>query len=407
MDVIEMQNTPKMNLVQATHGYSSVKNILENLDPKLSQVFFRWALRHPRYIRTFARLGRKYKKYRRLRLVAKSEGLQVPPVLILSITKLCNLACPGCYAAAVGTISKGRDTNNPQLNFDEWHKIIGEAQDLGVQMFIIAGGEPFLFPDLLEICKEFKNSFFVIVTNATAIHNEQYKKMKKLGNIAVIVSLEGNEELTDFRRGKDVYKRVISTLTDLNRAGVLSGISVTITRMNYNYWVQDGIIDNFIDSGIRIGVFLEYIPTSPNTNNLSSILTSGKYEWSCTDDRELMLTKNERETLRNKILQLRATKPIYLIHSPGDEDYFGGCVSAGRGFAHITPGGDLTPCPVTNVATHNLNKSSLREALASPLFEAIRENEHLLETDGMPCALFAHPEELDAITKSVGGYYTV
>lgn len=402
-----MQNIPKMKPVQATYSYSSVKNILDNLDPKLSQVFFRWALRHPRYIRAFVRLGRKYKKYRQLRLEAKSKGLLVPPVLILSITKHCNLACIGCYAAAVGTVSKVSDPSSPQLNFNGWHKIIGEAQDLGVQMFIIAGGEPFLFPGLLDICTEFKNSFFVIVTNATAIHNEHYKKMNKLGNIAVIVSLEGNEEQTDFRRGKGVYKHVISSLTSLNRAGVLSGISVTITRMNYDYWLQDGIIENFIESGIRIGVFLEYIPTSPSTNNLSSILTSGKYEWSSTDDHELILTKNERERLRNKLLHLRESKPIYLIHSPGDEDYFGGCVSAGRGFAHITPGGDLTPCPVTNVATHNLNRSSLKEALSSPLFEAIRKNEHLLETDGMPCALFAHPKELDAITKSVGGYYTV
>ncbi len=107
------------------------------------------------------------------------------------------------------------------------------------------------------------------------------------------------------------------------------------------------------------------------------------------------------------MLEVRNTKSIYLIHSPGDEEYFGGCVSAGRGFAHVTPGGDLTPCPVSNVATHNLKTSTLKDALASPLFEAIRKNEHLLETDGMPCALFSHPQELDELTKSVGGYYTV
>ncbi|MHA1277745.1 MAG: hypothetical protein ACTSQ8_11175 [Candidatus Helarchaeota archaeon] len=55
------------------------------------------------------------------------------------------------------------------------------------------------------------------------------------------------------------------------------------------------------------------------------------------------------------------TKQIFLLHSPGDEEYMGGCVSAGRGFAHITPMGDLTPCPVSNIATHNLTKASLRE----------------------------------------------
>ena len=78
----------------------------------------------------------------------------------------------------------------------------------------------------------------------------------------------------------------------------------------------------------------------------------------------------------------------------------------GRGFAHITPGGDLTPCPVSNIATHNLVKASLRDGLRSPLFKEICENEHLLETEGMPCALFAHPKEVDELAKSVGAYRT-
>jgi len=65
-----------------------------------------------------------------------------------------------------------------------------------------------------------------------------------------------------------------------------------------------------------------------------------------------------------------------------------------------------TPCPISNIATHNLTNSTLREALASPLFKEIRENEHLLETEGMPCALFAHPKEVDALAKAVGAYRT-
>ena len=74
-------------------------------------------------------------------------------------------------------------------------------------------------------------------------------------------------------------------------------------------------------------------------------------------------------------------------------------MSVGRSFAHVTPIGDLTPCPTSNIATHNLIHSSLREGLASPLFKEICKNEHLLETEGMPCALFAHPEEISALAK--------
>ena len=105
-----------------------------------------------------------------------------------------------------------------------------------------------------------------------------------------------------------------------------------------------------------------------------------------------------------QVLEYRENRSIYIVHSPGDEEFFGGCVSAGRGFAHITPTGDLTPCPVSNIATHNLTTATLHQGLSSPLFSEIRENEHLLETEGMPCALFAHPKEVDALAKAVGAY---
>jgi len=34
------------------------------------------------------------------------------------------------------------------------------------------------------------------------------------------------------------------------------------------------------------------------------------------------------------------------------------------------------------------------------------ENEHLLETGEVPCALFAHKEEVEELARSVGGYLT-
>jgi MoaA/NifB/PqqE/SkfB family radical SAM enzyme len=128
--------------------------------------------------------------------------------------------------------------------------------------------------------------------------------------------------------------------------------------------------------------------------------------WSTENDHELILTHEQRAQFRKRILEYRSKKPIYLVHSPGDEEYFGGCVSAGRAFAHVTPYGDLTPCPASDIATHNLTRSSLRDALASRLFHEIRENEHLLETGETPCALFAHPKEVDELAKAVGAYRT-
>jgi MoaA/NifB/PqqE/SkfB family radical SAM enzyme len=121
-----------------------------------------------------------------------------------------------------------------------------------------------------------------------------------------------------------------------------------------------------------------------------------------------LLTEEQRTRFRKTMVEYRdrAIGGAFIIHSPGDEETLGGCVSAGRGFAHVNPSGDVTACPVSALATHNVRTSNLRDALASPLFTMIRENAHLLETEGHPCGLSAHAAELETMTKGLGAYRT-
>jgi len=362
-----------------------LKKILETVDPNLLRVFLPWALRHPSSLNQYRKLVKPFMRSLEVRRESKCNNILIPPFMILSITKNCNLKCAGCYAAAVGTLNC--ESKKKQLNINEWKKIIKEANELGVFGYIIAGGEPFLYPNLLEICDEFRDRLFIIITNGTTISNENFKRLKKLRNTVVMVSLEGEQGITNQRRGHGVYEKVLGSIKKLNKFGILNGISVTITQLNYKQWMNSEFIDTLIDKGIRIAFFIEYISSDPR------------------EDSSLMLTINQRKLFREKMLDYRANKKIYLIHSPGDEELFGGCVSAGKGFAHITPYGDLTPCPVSNVATHNLKTDSLKDGLAGDLFRLIRENEHLLETEGTPCALFAHQTEVKKLAGKVGAYF--
>lgn len=412
------KNNP--NSTPTKKASTELKHYLEKLDPNFARMLLPWVLRHPRYLRAAIRLMRSVKKAKQIRVKAKENGLMVPPFLIISITSQCNLFCTGCYAAATGNVyfrkTKGNSLSDTSLNKEQWRKIIREARDLGVIGFVVAGGEPFLYPGLLDLCEEFKDRLFLILTNGTALSKADFKRLKHLTNLAIIVSVEGGPELTNSRRGEGVYEKAINTLTRLNKMGILTGISATITRINYRYWMDNKLIDDLISQGVRFGVFIEYIPLTPGIEPYletpSSIGTikdkserkEGPIKWDTKNDKLLMLTQEERAEFRAQMLNYRKTKSIYIVHSPGDEEYFGGCISAGRGFAHVTPSGDLTPCPISNIATHNLTTATLREGLESPLFEEIRENDYLLETEGMPCALFAHPREVDVLAESVGAY---
>ena len=369
-----------------------------------------WAIRHPRYILSARQLHKAFNETVQRRKKLELDGLKVPPTLILSLTQQCNLTCSGCFAAASGITCHKTPENprktKPQLDWRGWKSLVSEASELGVFCFFLAGGEPFLFPKLLDLCSEFKDRCFIIFTNGTALTENDFERLKRLSNTVIIVSIEGGEDATNLRRGEGVYQKASKTLKRLTKLGTPNGISATITRLNYKYWMNPKRIDNLIAQGIRAALFIEYIPVMSPLETGCKQNTANNNQWSVQNDHDLMLTQEERAEFRAQILKYRETKPIYIIHSPGDEDFFGGCVSAGRGFAHVTPSGDLTPCPVSNVATHNVTKATLKEGFASPLFSKIRESEHLLENEGMPCSLFAHPKELKKLAESVGAYTT-
>jgi len=393
-----------------------LKDTLDKINPNIGRKLISWVLQHPRYLKSFFPLYQAYTNAQQAREKELENGLQVPSTLIISITPSCNLNCEGCYSSTAGNIQRCKSSETKTqaktlLNREQWRKVIKEAGELGIFVNIIAGGEPFLFPGLIELCGEFKDQTFVIFTNGTALTQADYNLLKHSSNLAIIVSIEGSPEFTNKRRGSGVYEKALNTIKNLDQIGVPTGISATITRMNFRYWMNPENIDSLIKQNIRILFLIEYIPQTPLPQSKTastdhSMKSSLDMTPSESYDHSLLLKPEERREFRAQILKFRLTKPIFIIHSPGDEEYFGGCVSAGRGFAHVTPAGDLTPCPVSNIATHNLTTSTLREGLASPLFKEICKNEHLLETEGMPCALFAHPEEVYALAKLVGAYKT-
>jgi MoaA/NifB/PqqE/SkfB family radical SAM enzyme len=78
------------------------------------------------------------------------------------------------------------------------------------------------------------------------------------------------------------------------------------------------------------------------------------------------------------------------IGFPGDEELFGGCLSSGRGFIHVSATGDLEPCPAAPFSDGNLTGMPLGQALQSRFLKEIRRHhEELTETKG-GCALWTN-----------------
>jgi MoaA/NifB/PqqE/SkfB family radical SAM enzyme len=370
----------------------AITSRIEEIHPQLSRAVVPWVVRHLRYLPGFLRLARTIGQSKRVRARSLAGGVKVPPFLVLSVTSKCNLRCTGCFAGDVGTVASA--PVRPGLDLQKWYEIVDEAVRLGVMAFMIAGGEPFLLPGIAQLFRDYPDRLFLVFTNGTALKASDYEILKNCSNTVIVVSLEGDQNLTDLRRGSGVFEKALATLDRLKRAGVLTGIAVTVGPANIEYWSEPANIDELIAHSGPLAMFIEQIPTGQ--------VPTGSCESGA------LLTEEQRTRFRKTVVEYRnrATGGAFIIHSPGDEETLGGCVSAGRGFAHVNPSGDVTACPVSALATHNVRTSNLRDALASPLFTMIRENAHLLETEGHPCGLSAHAAEMEIMTKDLGAYRT-
>ena len=95
-------------------------------------------------------------------------------------------------------------------------------------------------------------------------------------------------------------------------------------------------------------------------------------------------------------LRREVTETVF-VSFPGDEKSSGGCVAAGRGFFHINSHGGAEPCPFSPYSDVNVKNTSLREALCSPLFTALRSGNILLDDHAGGCVLYEKREQVEAL----------
>ena len=152
---------------------------------------------------------------RRNKLVEKT-GMLAPVTILVSPTMRCNLTCEGCYAAEY---SPDQDLDPGLLQ-----RIVDEGNEMGVYLFTFLGGEPLLYPGLLDFARANRDSFFQIFTNGTLLNERVVREMAELGNVAPMLSIDGTPEFTDWRRGPGVHARVMKLWTGSERPAYCSAI---------------------------------------------------------------------------------------------------------------------------------------------------------------------------------------
>jgi MoaA/NifB/PqqE/SkfB family radical SAM enzyme len=287
-------------------------------------------------------------------------GLVVPPILIASITRKCNLDCVGCYAKAL------RPGAGEELGDEAFMDLFREAIDLGVGTFLLAGGEPLMRRALLEKASRLRGALLPVFTNGTLV-DEAFIDLAARSSLVPVLSLEGGETETDARRGAGIHDGVKARMEAMRKRGILFGASITLSSRNADIVLGDDYLGALADEGISVLFLVEFVPVTPGTQ-------------------DLVLTAAQKEALEAKGEFAGLPYPVVVL--PGDEDDYGGCLAAGRGFLHLAPDGRLEACPFAPFSDSNAAERGLRSALGSPLMKAIREHHgELTETSG-GCALW-------------------
>ncbi len=335
----------------------------------------RFSVRHPTMTLHFLRTLLAQKRAARTRKAHAAEGLQVPPFMIVSVTKRCNLSCRGCYSRLLH-----RSTES-EMDTKELRGLLAEAAELGISLVLLGGGEPLSRPDILDITKSFPQIVFALFTNGLLIDEQTVERLRSQRHLIPIISMEGLEPDTDNRRGKGVHERVIRAMGNLSRGKVFFGTALTVTRNNFSVATDERFIKGLISIGCRFIFHIGYVPVVEGTE-------------------ELVLTDEQISAQARLLASFRKRLPALFIAFPGDEYAMGGCLAAGRGFVHVSPEGHLEPCPFSPFSDVSLRETSLRDALKSKLLRTIRENRGLLDESNGVCALWNKREWVASLVAS-------
>lgn len=304
-------------------------------------------------------------------------GTVVPPIIILSVSTRCNLECPGCY-------SREYDQEH-EMTLDEMDSLFRQAEELGVTWVVITGGEPLQREGLLDLLARHPRLLFFLFTNATYLDDRTARRFGRLRHVVPIMSVEGDERLTDARRGQGAYARVLEAMARLRSAGAFFGFSCMVTRANLPLLSQDAFIDGLISRGCGFGYFVGYVPSARD------------------GDLDLVPAAGEQTAFRQRVKDYQRDKRVILVQMPEDEYEIGGlCMAAGRGFVHVNALGQVEPCPFAHWAADSIRTGSLRAALASPWLARIRERTDLLGPTHQGCALYEHRTELEKVARETG-----
>jgi MoaA/NifB/PqqE/SkfB family radical SAM enzyme len=259
------------------------------------------------------------------------RGEYFPPFLYLSIINSCNLRCQGCWVDV---------EEKDFIDLEALNRTIVDARRHGNTFFGILGGEPFMHPQLLDLLEAHPDCYFQIFTNGQFITAKVAARLRQIGNATPLISIEGREFTSDQRRGnKDVLNRTLRGLDHCIREKLLTGVATSVCQSNIDELLTEDWLRELIQRGVHYAWYHSYRPMGPKPNF------------------QLALRPDQLVRIREFVTTMRARVPIAIIDAYYDGDGQALCPMSTGISHHISPRGDIEPCPIIQFATENIRDS--------------------------------------------------
>jgi MoaA/NifB/PqqE/SkfB family radical SAM enzyme len=258
------------------------------------------------------------------------RGEYFPPFLFISVISSCQLRCQGCWVDVEGPSQK--------ISLDDMNRLVNDAKAHGNSYFGILGGEPFLHPQLLDIFAAHPDCYFQVFTNGQLITNEVARELRKIGNVTPLISVEGTQIVSDERRGRlNVLNKSLEGIENCRRNRLITGVATSVCQSNIEELVTEGWLRRLIEMGVHYAWFHTYRVVGPNPHP------------------ELALRPEQVLKVRRFVVAMRSKLPIGIIDAYWDDKGEALCPMATGVSHHISPYGDIEPCPIIQFAKETIH----------------------------------------------------
>jgi MoaA/NifB/PqqE/SkfB family radical SAM enzyme len=129
--------------------------------------------------------------------------MNFPKTISFTITNNCNLRCKMCGQwSEQGYIENSKETLRNRMQLSDWKRLADEVSRNNISSLLIRGGEPFLFPGIIELLEYInrKGIFISIDTNGSML-DRYAADLVRIGGIHITISVDGPAEIHDEVRG--------------------------------------------------------------------------------------------------------------------------------------------------------------------------------------------------------------